>query len=182
MEDPRKIKVLDIMTKKPIVVGPNHSIDKCANLMVKEDVGSLIVEENKYIKGIITEKDLVKKVVAKAKDIKKLKAKDIMSNIIVTVKPDSDIIEAMKIMDINKVRRLPVVNDGKLIGLLTVRDILKVQPELISLRVDRWVLKEEKDKLGRFFDGECEDCGNFTLLERVGYNLLCNDCRREKYF
>jgi len=182
MADQKKMKVLDVMTKSPVVVGPNETIDKCAKKMIKNKVGSLVVEESKFVKGILTEWDLVNKVIAKSKDAKKTKASEIMSKIPVSIKPDADILEAMKLMNLKKVRRLPVVNNGKLVGLLTIRDILKVQPELINLRLDNWSLREEKNKPSRFFEGECEECGNFTLLERVGYNVLCDECKHEKYF
>ena len=105
-----------------------------------------------------------------------------MTTNMVTISSNLDIIEAIKIMNTKHVRRLPVVNNGKLIGLLTMRDLLKIEPELISLRVDTIDLKEEKRKPSRFIDGECSECGNFTLVERVFRENLCEDCKEKKFY
>lgn len=173
------LKVADVMTKKPVVVKPNISVEQGAKLMLKNEVGNLIIQENGNLKGIITEKDFVERVVAKSVDAKKTMIKDVMSvGITATITPDRDIVEAMRLMTDKKVRRLPVVSDrGKLVGMLTSKDIIKVQPELINLRLDTLNIKDEEFKPNRFFEGECSKCGNFTLLEQVGNKVLCSDCK-----
>lgn len=172
------------MTKKPVVVKPNLSVEDGAKLMLKNNIGNLMIEENGNLKGIITEKDFVERVVAKGLDPKKTKISDVMTKTLkATLKPDEDVLEAMKLMDEHDVRRVPVLdNKGKLVGVVTSKDIVKVQPELISLRLDSFDVKDEKFKPNRFFEGECEDCKNFTLLERIGNHILCEDCKHKKYY
>ena len=179
-----KLKVSDIMTKKPVVVKPSLSVEDGAKLMLKNNIGNLIIEENGILKGIITEKDFVERVVAKSLDPKKTKISDVMTKKInVTLTPDKAVLEAMKLMDEHDIRRIPVLdNQGKLIGVLTSKDIVKVQPELISLRLESYDVKDEKFKPNRFFEGECEECKNFTLLERIGNHILCEDCKHRKYY
>ena len=179
-----KLRVSDVMTKRPVVVKPLISVEEGAKLMLENNIGNLIIEENGIIKGIITEKDFVERVVAKGLDAKKTKIKDVMTKgIAATILPDKDVVEAMKIMNNHDIRRLPVVNDnGKLVGVLTAKDILKIQPELISLSVDMFDIKEEKLKPNRFFEGECELCKNFTLLERIGNKVICSDCKYNKLY
>lgn len=177
-----KIKVLDAMTRKPVSVSPDDAISKCVKIMSKENVSSVVIHEKNILKGIITERDLVKKVIGKNLNPKKTKAKDIMNTKMITIPSYLDIFEAIKIMNTKHVRRLPVINNGKLVGLLTMRDILKIQPELISLRVDTIDLREEKRKPSRFTDGECSECGNFTLIEKVFNENLCEDCKEKKYY
>jgi len=179
-----KLRVSDVMTRKPKIVKPNISVEEGAKLMLENNIGNLIIEENGILKGIVTEKDFVERVVAKGLDPRKIKIKDIMTKkIAATILPDKDIVEAMKIMSKHDIRRLPVVNDnGKLVGMLTSNDIIKVQPELISLRLDSLDIKDEKLKPNRFFEGECEICKNFTLLERIGNKVICSDCKYNKLY
>jgi len=131
------ISVRDAMTRLPVAVSPNILIFDCAKIMLKEDVGSLIIEENNLLKGILTEKDLVEKIIAKGLDPKKIKAKDIMVKDVLTIEPTIDVMQAMKIMTEKNIRRLPVVENDKLIGLLTVKDILRIQPELFDLIIEK---------------------------------------------
>lgn len=177
-----KIKVLDAMTRKPVSISPDATILQCVKIMSKENVSSVIIHENDILKGIVTERDLVKKVIGEDLDPKKTRVKDVMSTKMTTISPDSDIFEAIKIMNNKHVRRLPVTNKGKLVGLLTMRDLLKIQPELISLRVDTIDMREEDRKPSRFLDGECSQCGNFTLIEKVLGENLCEDCKDKKYY
>lgn len=177
-----KIKVLDAMTRKPVSVSPNDTISQCVKIMAKQNVSSVVIHEKNTLKGIITERDLVKKIIGKNLNPTKTKVKDVMTTNMKTISPDLDIFEAIKIMNTKHVRRLPVINNNKLVGLLTMRDILKIEPELISLRVDTIDLREEKRKPTRFSDGECSECGNFTLIEKVFNENLCEDCKDKKYY
>lgn len=133
----KTISVRDAMTRMPVSIGSNLTISECAKLMVKENVGSLIIQEAGILKGIITEKDIVKKIVAVNKDSKKNLVKDVMTKSLITIGPTRDIIYAMKLMTEHDVRRLPVLEENKLIGLLTLKDILRIQPALIELVLEK---------------------------------------------
>ena len=126
-------KVSDAMTKKPVEVSEDITIKKCAEIMKKHDVGSVLVKKKTKLVGILTEEDLVYKVVAEAKDAKKIKVKDIMVTRLITIEPDNDIYNALVKMSNNNIRRLPVIKDNKLVGILTLKDILKIQPQLFEI-------------------------------------------------
>jgi CBS domain-containing protein len=135
------LKVGDIMTKKVIVVPFGKTILDVAKLMKKCNVGSVIVVEDdagKHAKGIITERDIVYKILAKGSDPYTSKVEDIMSRPLRVVKPETTIEDAAKAMRENKIKRLPVVNnDNELIGILSEGDIMKIFPVVVDLIEER---------------------------------------------
>jgi CBS domain-containing protein len=175
------LKVIDAMTKEPISVSPEDSVKNCAELMKKNHVGSVVVLKNEKLLGIISEQDFVYKVIAKDKDVYKTKAKDIMTTDPVTITPDIDIFNALVKMRDSNVRRLPVIDGEKLVGFLTSKDVLKIEPQLFELIVDKIELREEKNKpIHRIGDNEglCSLCGEYTdfLYEEDGV-MVCENCR-----
>ena len=135
------LRVGDIMTKKVIVVPFGKTILDVAKYMKKNSIGSVIVvedKEGKHARGIITERDIVYKVLAKGSDPYKINAEDIMSKPLRVVKPDTTIEEAAKAMRENRIKRLPVVNDdNELIGILSEGDIMKIFPVVVDLIEER---------------------------------------------
>ena len=128
------MKVYEAMNRNPIIASPHDSLPYCARKMLANNVGCLIIKERDELVGIATEKDFVEKAVSKELDIKKTKIKDIMtSGMMITTTSDSDLMDAITIMQREDVRRLPVIKDKKLIGLLTITDILKKKPELLEV-------------------------------------------------
>lgn len=142
-------KVSDIMTNNPIKIVQDKTVQEAAKSMKEHGVGSLLVVEGEELLGIITERDLVVKVVCDSKDAKLIKIKDVMTfkKDLVTAEPGMDIYSAMMLMKENEVRRLPVMHKGALVGLVTAKDILRIQPELFDLVVESYELKEEERKL-----------------------------------
>ncbi|MFH0737832.1 MAG: CBS domain-containing protein [Candidatus Micrarchaeota archaeon] len=138
------LRVGDIMTKKVVFVPFGKTILDVAKAMKKNGIGSVIVvedKEGKHAKGIITERDVVYKILAKGEDPYKSKAEDIMSKPLRVVKPDTTIEDAAKAMRENKVKRLPVVNDdNELIGILSEGDIMKIFPVVVDLIEERAAL------------------------------------------
>ncbi len=170
----KTISVRYAMTRNPVIVAPNDSVESVAKKMIKDGVGSLLVQENGRLRGIVTEKDLIGKIVAKNVNPKKVTVSKIMSNIIVTIDPERDILEAIKIMNEKKVRRLPVIDaTGRLLGLITVHDILKIQPDLFEIIA-------EKNKINPHEllsnEGHCAICGNFTVLHKKKNKFICDEC------
>ncbi|NYZ74445.1 CBS domain-containing protein [Candidatus Micrarchaeota archaeon] len=135
------LRVGDIMTKKVMVVPFGKTVLDVAKLMKKNSIGSVIVVEDKAgkrAKGIITERDIVHKVLAKGVDPYKTTVEDIMSKPLRVVRPDTTIEDAAKAMRENKIKRLPVVNDdNELIGVLSEGDIMKIFPVVIDLIEER---------------------------------------------
>jgi len=170
------VKVLDAMTRKPIIVTPKANVMKCAQTMAKEGVGSVLVKEGKELRGIVTEKDMLKKVVAKGLHGKNLSVEEIMTRKMVTIAPDEDLYDAWMKMNDEEVRRLPVLHKGELIGLLTMNDVLKIEPQLFDYMVEKLEVKH-KPVLQGLKHGRCEQCGDQARLVRVGDSLLCSMCR-----
>lgn len=111
------------MTRHVITVEPNASAIEAAKIMSKAEVGCLVVADGNNALGIVTERDMLTKVTAKGKAPSRVKVSQIMSSPIITVRPDDSIRKAAKLMRDNNIRRLVVMNNGKLRGIITIRDI-----------------------------------------------------------
>lgn len=177
-------KVMDAMTTKPISISPDMTLQECASIMDKEHVGALVVKENEQSIGILTEQDIVRKVIAKGINPLKKKVKEFMETELVTIEPESDIYDALiKMRDLN-IRHLPVVKDNVMVGLLTLKDILKIQPHLFDLLVEKFELREETRKpIYRIIpnEGICQACGEYSeKIKIVKDTLLCPKCAKEQ--
>ncbi len=119
-------RVSDIMTKDVIhSIGPNASIEDAARRMKQVQRGCLIVVDNGKPVGIITERDLVQKVIAEGVKPNETAVSQIMSYPIVSVEPEALLSDAAVIMSKNKIRRLPVIEGTELVGIITVTDFAK---------------------------------------------------------
>ena len=181
------IKVGDLMTRNFIHVSPETDLKICARTMVKKRVGSLIIKDGDKLKGILTEKDIIWAVVKKSKEgLKDIQAKDLMKRKVITIKPGADITDALTKLKKKKVRRLPVVENGKLIGLLTQKDILRIDPGLFQTIAETVKIREETEKLKRSNieaprkSGICEECGEFDLLYHDEAQWLCDICYNKR--
>jgi len=117
------MKVKEIM-QKALVVDPETSIHEIARLMTKNETGSVLVK-NGTRTGILTETDILRKVVAQDLDPKEIKAKDIMTRSCCTIGEDADLEEASDIFNKNNIRRLPITREGKIVGIITTKDVAK---------------------------------------------------------
>jgi CBS domain-containing protein len=142
-------KVSDIMTASPIKIEADSTMQQCAEIMKKHDVGSLIVVKNSKFAGILTDQDIIFKVVLKDTLPSKITVEKIMTPLkdIISIEPDKDIYDALVLMKENDLKRLPVMKGKTLHGLITNKDILRIQPDLFDLIVDTLDLREEKRKL-----------------------------------
>ena len=146
-------KVQDVMTTVPIKVEKSTSLKEAAQLMAKFNINSLVViEENKLV-GVVTDEDFVRKLVAKWDHPKdEATISQIMSTDLVTIEPHRDIYQALVVMRDNAIRQLPVLEGDKLVGFLTQKDILKIQPELFDIVVESLELREEGRKIKGVLD------------------------------
>ena len=171
----------DAMTKKPITIVGTLTVEECARLMAERHVGSLIIIDAGKAEGVVTEQDLVRKVIAKGEDPKTVPVSEIMVTSLVTISPDADIYDALVQMKEHNIRHLPVLHGEEMVGFLTLKDILKVEPQLFDIMVDRFELREESRKPISSFNpriGTCEACGAFSRnLHRDGNGVVCEFCR-----
>lgn len=118
-------KVSHIMTKDIISVESNASVSEVASTMIKNEVGAVVVTKQGTPIGIITEVDILKRCYIGKASTQELKAKEIMSTPLITIKADAAIGEAAKMMTDKKIRRLLVTERGKIVGLITEKDVLR---------------------------------------------------------
>ena len=123
------MRVKEIMQKVKSVES-TCSVKDAAELMSRLRMGSLIVKEGKKVVGIITERDIMSKVVSKDKQPGSVKVKDIMSSRLVTTEPEALIDDAVYLMLKHKIKKLPVIKDKELVGILTSTDLVKNSDEI----------------------------------------------------
>ncbi len=178
-----EIKAKDLMTRKLQTIDENASVKKAAQLMKK--ISSLLVKRRGKIYGIVTDTDIIKKVVAKGLDPKKVKVKDICSYPLITVKEDDSLNEISYKMKKYRIRKVVVINKkGKIVGIISATDIARYVPDLIEYLqlqrerkgiVERPQLETLEDEL---LTGICEECGSYTSdLKLVEGRWLCESCR-----
>ena len=122
------MKVSDLMTSDPSTVGPDDPCARAATLMKEEDCGAIPVVKGNKLVGIVTDRDIAIRAVAEGRDPKTLKVSDIMSADPITVTPDTDADEAARTMAEFQVRRLPVVDDGRLLGIVVTAQLARREP------------------------------------------------------
>jgi CBS domain-containing protein len=179
-----KMLVRDVMSSPVVTMDEDESSNKAAANMDMHDLGAVIVT-NKAGKsiGIITERDLVIRVIAKNLKPDTVKAKEIMTTPLVTIEPEATISDAARRMTRLDIRRLGVIYKGNLVGIISSKDILGVMPELIESmqersRIEGEARTEETEEVP--LSGNCDRCNVYSesLKERNGENI-CDECRIE---
>jgi len=180
------ILVSDIMTQEPVTVKAETNLLECAKKMVRKRVGSILITDKKRLVGFVSQKDILWALIKKSKeDLSKIRAIDISPKKIATIKPLSTIEEAFKKMKKLKFERLPVIHNGKLVGMITVKDILNFHPELYRELEEFSKIREETKKLKKvkmaqdklMHEGICGECGNQDVLYMVEGMTICESCK-----
>ena len=177
------IKVIDAMTEKPISILADTNLKGCSKIMANEHIGALLVKNNGDLLGVITEQDIVRKGIALGLNPDHAKVDQVMAKDVITIKPDKDIFDALIMMRDNNIRHLPVIDGKTLIGLLTIKDVLKIEPQLFDIMVEKFELREESRKptnKAPANEGICQSCGEYSeKLDDVEGTLLCERCKKE---
>jgi len=121
------------MVSKVITTKRDSTVEEAVKLMNEHEIGCLIVTENNKPIGIITERDLLKRILAKTQDLKKIRVEEVMSTPLISVEPNVEIGDASRLMFQKNIKKMPIVKKGKLLGLVTLTDILRIQPQLIKM-------------------------------------------------
>ncbi len=174
------IKAADAMTVQPIFVRSDDSLEYCAKEMDHHHVGAILVKDEEDVLGLLTEQDIVRNCIAKGINPLDKKVMDYMERELHTITPDVDIFEALIKMRDSNIRHLPVVDGKKLLGLLTLKDILKIEPQLFDLLVEQFELREEDKKPIHKIsknEGICQTCGDYAeeLKQKDGV-FVCSKC------
>jgi len=127
------VLVRDVMSKEVRVVRPDTAVKEVVATMNKFDIGSIIVVQSERPVGIITERDILRRIVEPCLAPETLTARQVMSSPVTSISETASIEEAAKIMAKKRIKRLPVMNDGKIIGMLTFTDIVAKVPTMLSI-------------------------------------------------
>ncbi|MCS7097886.1 MAG: CBS domain-containing protein [Candidatus Methanomethyliaceae archaeon] len=175
------IRVEDVMTRDLVTLPESSSARDVAIAMSGKRIGSVIIVHEGNPVGIITERDLIERVLAKGLDPDKVISKDIMSSPLFVIDPKVGIMEAARKMASLNIRRLIVVDRGKMVGIITSSDILSAAPEMIEILMEsaREILTPERKEL-EVMAGYCDNCEEWSdSLKEVNGQFLCEDCRAE---
>jgi CBS domain-containing protein len=175
----KDVLVKEVMKVQPVIVQPFTTVLEAAQIMKEKKIGNVIVAEVNHPIGILTESDIIKKVVCEAMNPKDVNVEEVMSRPLIVTEPYISLQEALKIMGKCNIRRLPVIENNQLVGIITQRDISRLSPALseISHEWSNIETRDEKYIQSQMFSGKCEDCSTLsTNLKNVDGRLLCEDC------
>ena len=127
------VRMRDLMVRKVITAPKNSTVEEAVKLMNEHEIGCLIVTEESRAVGILTERDLLKRVLAKSENLKRTRVEDVMSAPLISVEPDVQIGDASRLMFEKNIKKMPIIKKDKLLGLVTLTDILRIQPQLIKM-------------------------------------------------
>lgn len=176
--------VKEIMTRNPITIDKAIKISDAAKKMVELDVGSLIVMDGHNPIGIFTERDMIKKIISKNVNPDSLSLTKVMTTPLITLDVDEDMQKAIDLMLKMHIRRVPIVKDKKLVGLVTDTDLFSVSVEMGNIFSELVNMHREREiSTGREIPeiitrGVCENCGKYSdNLDYFNGSLMCEYCR-----
>lgn len=138
------LQIGEFMTKDPVCIVTGKTVTEAAKILDQFHIGSLVVlDTRKKLVGIFTSLDVVYDVVAQGKNPDDILVDDIMVTDIVSITPDKTIQDAMTLMSQNDIRQLPVLVGEKLVGFVTMKDILRIEPSLVDIAVDSFRAEEK---------------------------------------
>jgi len=182
MEMDTKVTVHDAMTSSVITVDPQTTVADAVVLMSRFKIGSLVIKSETEPEGLITESDIIEKVVSKNILASEITIGQVMTKNLIMIDPGSELNQAARLMAKNNIRRLPVVNNGILVGILTSTDVLKVSPELTELLVENARMENQREYLNsiKSVPCTCELCGNYVeYLDVFDGKFLCEECKED---
>ncbi|NIN52691.1 MAG: CBS domain-containing protein [Nitrososphaeria archaeon] len=180
-----EVKVQEVMNSPVITLEKYKPTSEAAKLMKSFNVGSVIIVDSEGIPvGILTKSDIIERLVTEAKDPAKVKVEEIMSSPLINVEPSTKIQDAVKALRVKGISRLGVVYKKKLVGILSIRDVIRVTPEIMDILSEKAMIQT-----GELFSsksssilGYCDGCSDWSedLLEVDG-KFYCPDCVVDLY-
>ena len=127
------LQIRDVMIKNVITVEADITVKEAANIMNKYEIGCLLVVKGEKAVGIVTERDMLTRVLTKSRNPENTKVEDIMSQPLIVATPEMELEEAARLIFKNKIKKLPVISRNKLVGLVTLTDLARFQPDIIKI-------------------------------------------------
>ncbi len=178
-----KLPVRDVMTRDVVTASPKTTAAQAGKKMVEHKVGSVIIVEGGKPVGIVTESDMVAKVIFKNLKPSLVKLEQLMSKPLLTIKSSDDVNDAVLEMAQKKIRRLPVVEGDTLVGIITDTDVINVSSEMGHIlenliQMNKDIVLDRRDVV--ISEGECEECGGYSKdLKQEDDALKCPRCRSD---
>lgn len=176
-----RVLVREVMNGPVITAPPNETVKDLALKMTQYQVGSIVIAESDKPLGIVTDGDIALKAVTRDELPSKIRARDIMSSPLHTIGTEKDISEVARLMRKLSIKRLGVTYKEKLIGIVTMSDLVSVTPEVMGLLSEKArIVGGERLRGRKYVAGYCDICNQWSdyLLESDG-KFLCEDCRGE---
>jgi len=178
----RRLIVREAMSSPVITVNEEQSVAKAAKIMSTQRIGAIVaVGGDGQPVGIMTERDIVYRVIAEDYVPASVKVKDVMSSPLRTIDPEASLEDAMAIMNSDNVRRLGVVYKGNLEGVISDKDVIRIMPTIIEIVRERSRIRSGDRSSGPSIVGYCDRCDIYSNnLRSVSGEFLCEDCRAEE--
>jgi len=180
------IPLRDVMVQEVVKGAMNLNVMEAAKLMRKHDVDNIVVLNNGEPVGIVTEWDIISKLVSKDIKPSTVKLKDIMTTPLITASTNDRLSEIARKMAAERIRRIPVIDSGELVGVVADVTVISISPEMNSImaelieingRGETFGVESEGDGMGQ---GICEKCGSFSyFMEIHGGLMVCESCKEE---
>ena len=178
---PRMV-VREAMSSPVITVSEDSDISEVARLMKEHNLGAIVVNSKSGEPvGIVTERDIVTRVVAEGNKTKGMKSKDVMSSPLRVVKAETPLTEAMRTMDKLNIRRLGVTYKGQLVGVISQKDIIRIIPTIMEIVRETSKITSAINDFSPSTIGHCDRCESYSRnLRLVDGEFLCEDCRADE--
>ncbi|MCX6654789.1 MAG: CBS domain-containing protein [Candidatus Bathyarchaeota archaeon] len=177
-----KMMVREAMSSPVFAVEESSNITEVAMLMKKQKLGAIVINNSDGQPiGIVTERDIVHRVVADGKSPHEVKANEVMSSPLRVVKAETPIVDAMRMMDKLNIRRLGVTYKGQLVGIISHKDIIRIIPTIMEIMRENSKINGDSNSFSPSTIGYCDRCEmHSTNLRAVDGEFLCEDCRAEE--
>jgi len=183
LEERVALKVKDLMTTPLISIDEEDAVIEAARPMEEKNISSVLAKHGEEFSGMITDRDIIRRVVSKGLDPTKVKVREVMSSPLITISEEATVDDAANKMKENKVRRLVVERNHQKVGIIAESDIIRIDPELHFLIRERSKLEARltpAEPRRVVLAGPCEECENYSSeLRNVDGTWLCEDCREE---
>ena len=172
-----KMIVREAMSSPVITIQEDGDVITAANLMKDQKIGAVVVvSSDEEPVGIVTERDIVIRLVALGK-IDGVKVKEIMSSPLRVVKAETTLITAMQLMAKMNIRRLGVTYKGKLVGIISDRNLIRIMPTLVDIVREESIINNSEGVSSASTVGYCDRCESYsTNLKAIDGEFLCEDC------
>ena len=173
------LKLEEIMTKDVVTVKTSVTVEKAVDLMNKHEIGCLVVVNSRNPIGMVTERDILKRVIPQIKKSEKTKISDVMSKPLITAAPATQVGEAAKLMFKRKIKKLPVVEDGQLVGLVTLTDLVRSEEiiEFLNGSSINNAPKRIKKVVDLYYDRLKRYRRRCPLTVKEGFSMGCQEKR-----